>query len=55
MKWFSVVKDGNPKEYGRYLTACKFINIPQIRIYDGIWDSLTEVTHWMELPEMPNR
>ena len=52
MEWFSV-KDGNPMFYGRYLVVCKGIDIPQIRLYEGTWDSLAEVTHWMELPKMP--
>ena len=52
MKWFNV-KDGNPDLYGRYLVACVGIDIPQIRLYEGIWDSLAEVTHWMPLPELP--
>lgn len=52
MEWFSV-KDGNPMFYGKYLVVCKGIDIPQIRLYEGTWDSLAEVTHWMELPKMP--
>ena len=31
----------------------KGIDIPQIRLYEGTWDSLAEVTHWMPLPELP--
>ena len=52
MEWYSV-KDGNPMVYGKYLVVCKGIDIPQIRLYEGAWDSLAEVTHWMELPKMP--
>lgn len=52
MEWFSV-KDGNPNFYGRYLVVCKGIDIPQIRLYEGIWDSLAEVAHRMELLKMP--
>lgn len=51
-EWISV-KDCLPGFYGRYLVVCKGINIPQIRLYEGTWDSLAEVTHWMELPKMP--
>lgn len=52
MEWFSV-KDGNPNFYGKYLVVCEGIDTPQIRLYEGTWDSLVEVTHWMELPKMP--
>ena len=51
-EWYSV-KSGNPNLCGRYLVVCKDIDTPQIRIYKGAWDSLEEVTHWMELPKMP--
>lgn len=52
MEWHSV-KDGNPMFFGKYLVVCNNIDIPQIRLYEGTWDSLVEVTHWMELPKMP--
>lgn len=51
-KWISV-DDRQPKRYGKYLVACKGIDIPQIRMYEGAWDSLEEVTHWQRLPKMP--
>ena len=50
MEWISV-KDSLPNFYGRYLVVCKGTDIPQIRLYEGSWDSLAEVTHWMELPK----
>lgn len=52
MEWTSV-KDALPNFFGRYLVVCTGIDIPQIRLYEGTWDSLTEVTHWMELPRLP--
>lgn len=52
MEW-NKVKDGNPNFFGKYLVVCKGIYIPQIRLYEGTWDSIAEVTHWMELPKMP--
>ena len=52
MEWISV-KDCLPSFYGRYLVVCVGIDIPQIRLYEGTWDSLQEVTHWMELPKLP--
>lgn len=52
MEWISV-KECLPGFYGKYLVVCEGIDIPQIRLYEGTWDSLAEVTHWMELPKMP--
>lgn len=52
MDWYSV-KNGNPNFYGRYLVVCEGIDFPQIRLYEGTWDSIARVTHWMELPKMP--
>lgn len=52
MKWTSV-KESNPIFFGKYLVVCKGIDTPQIRLYEGTWDSIAEVTHWMELPKMP--
>ena len=42
-----------PKKHGRYLTACETLNIPQIRLYEGEWDSIHKVTHWKPLPKLP--
>lgn len=52
MEWISV-NDRLPEKNGRYLVTCVGIDIPQIRLYEGTWDSLAEVTHWMPLPELP--
>lgn len=51
-EWISV-KDRLPEIYGKYLVVCRGNNIPQIRLYEGDWDSLMEVTHWMPLPKLP--
>lgn len=53
MEWISV-KVKLPERFGNYLVVCKGINIAQIRLYEGVWDSFAEVTHWMELPKLPN-
>ena len=50
-EWISA--DNPPKEFGKYLVACKGIDIPQIRLWEGTWDSLAEVTHWQPLPKLP--
>lgn len=50
--WFDAKKNP-PYFFGKYLVACKGIDIAQIRKYEGTWDSLEEVTHWMELPKLP--
>lgn len=39
-----------PKKHGRYLTLCEGRDIAQIRLFEGDWDSLQRVTHWMPLP-----
>lgn len=51
-EWISV-KDRLPEQFGKYLVGCKGIDIAQIRLYEGTWDSLAEVTHWMPLPTPP--
>ena len=51
-KWIPVSKP--PNKYGKYLTACENTEIPQIRLYEGSWDSVQKVTHWMPLPKLPN-
>ena len=51
-KWISV-KDRLPEQFGKYLVVCKGIDIAQIRLWEGTWDSFVEVTHWMPLPELP--
>ena len=51
-KWIPVTKR-QPEKHGRYLTVCETLNTPQIRLYEGDWDSIHKVTHWMPLPEMP--
>ena len=50
--WISV-KDELPNQFGKYLVVCKGIDIAQIRLWEGMWDSLAEVTHWMPLPAPP--
>ena len=52
MEWFDA-KTNPPNFFGKYLVACVGIDIAQIRTYEGAWDSLAEVTHWMELPKLP--
>ena len=42
----------NPKDFGKYLVTCKGKDIPQIRLFDGVWDSISEVIAWRELPEI---
>jgi hypothetical protein len=42
-----------PEKFGRYLAACENIPIPQIRLFEGEWESIAKVTHWMPLPEQP--
>lgn len=59
MQWKSV--DQRPTQYGRYLTLLKNkkIYICEYMIYRDIWwdeyfsREPAEVTHWMELPELP--
>ena len=51
-EWINV-KDRLPEKFGRYLTACREMSIAQIRLWEGTWDSLSEVTHWMPLPTLP--
>ena len=51
-EWISV-KDRLPEQFGKYLVVCKGIDIAQIRLWEGTWDSFAEVTHWMPLPELP--
>ena len=51
-EWISV-EDRLPKQFGKYLVVCEGIDIAQIRLWEGMWDSLTEVTYWMPLPEPP--
>lgn len=53
-KWINVNKK-SPKKVGKYLVVCRGIDIPQIRLWDGEWDSLAEVTHWTKLPKLPTR
>ena len=39
-----------PKEYGKYLVRCENTKLAQIRLFEGEWDSIQKVTHWMPLP-----
>ena len=39
-----------PKEHKKYLVTCKGIDIPQIRLFEGDWDSSAEVIAWQPLP-----
>ena len=60
------IKDGNafvgewipvsepPKEHGKYLVTCDGMDIPQIRLFEGEWDSLAKVLGWMPLPQKYN-
>lgn len=50
-KWIDV-KDELPGKHGQYLVTCKNIDIAQIRLWEGTWDSLEEITHWMPLPQI---
>ena len=40
-----------PKKKGKYLVTCRGIEIPQIRLFDGEWDSIQEVIAWKPLDE----
>lgn len=51
MKW-TPVNVILPETFGKYLVTCKGIDIPQIRLYEGTWDSIAEVIAWMPLPEI---
>lgn len=42
--------DHQPTEFERYLVTCKGIEIPQIRLFEGYWDSTHEVIAWQPLP-----
>ena len=53
-EWISV-EDRLPKQFGKYLVVCEGIDIAQIRLWEGMWDSLTEVTYWMPLPQPPQK
>ena len=51
-EWISV-DDMLPNKYGKYFVVCKDVDTAQIRLYEGAWDTIEEVTHWMPLPELP--
>lgn len=51
-EWISV-EERLPEKFGKYLVVCKGIDIAQIRLWEGTWDSLAEVTHWTYLPTPP--
>ena len=44
-------KERLPKEDGKYLTTCEGIEIAQIRLFEGEWDSIAKVIAWCELPK----
>lgn len=40
-----------PDEHKKYLVTCEGIDIPQIRLFEGTWDSYAhKVTAWQPLP-----
>lgn len=39
-----------PEEHGKYLTTCEDIEISQIRLFDGEWNSISKVIAWREIP-----
>lgn len=49
---WNLCKDGEPSFYGKYLVTCKGCDTPQIRLFEGRWDSLAKVIAWMELPNV---
>ena len=42
----------NPEIYGKYLVTCKGMDIVQIRLFEGEWDSSAEVIAWKDLPKI---
>ena len=49
---WKLCKDGEPNFYGKYLVTCEGYDIPQIRLFEGSWDSVAKVIAWMELPNI---
>lgn len=49
---WNLCADGEPMIHGRYLVTCEGRCIPQIRLFEGTWDSLEKVIAWMELPKV---
>ena len=44
-------KEQEPTEFKKYLVTCRGIDIPQIRKFEGYWDSTYEVIAWQPLPK----
>lgn len=40
-----------PKVYDEYLVTCEGISVPQIRMFEGDWDSTDRVIAWQPLPK----
>lgn len=40
-----------PKKHGKYLVTCEGIEIVQIRLFEGEWDSIAKVIAWQPLPK----